>query len=65
MIKVIVITPEQISELTSRSLSYSRGIIQKIKLELNKERHQLVTIKEFADYMGFEYDEIFEMINSK
>lgn len=63
--KRLTITPEEISVLTSRSIAYSRGVIQKIKKDLNKTKHQLVTIKEFTDYIGFEYDEVDAMINSQ
>lgn len=63
--KRLTITPEEISVLTARSISYSRGVIQQIKKDLNKTKHQLVTIKEFTDYIGFEYDEVDTLINSQ
>ncbi|TYB70651.1 hypothetical protein ES677_12095 [Bizionia gelidisalsuginis] len=63
--KKLTITPEEIAIITNRSASYARTIIQKIKTLLNKEKHQLVTIREFVDYMGFEFDEVDAMVNSK
>ena len=40
----------------------SRTIIKKIKEHLNKENHQLVTIDEFCDFMGFNAEKVKELL---
>lgn len=49
--------------ITGKSISSSRELIRLIKDAHGKRKHQLVTIKEFCDYVGFEYEEVFQMIN--
>lgn len=49
--------------ITGKSISSSRELIRQIKDVHGKRKHQLVTIKEFCDYVGFEYEEVFQMIN--
>tara|TARA_R100000951_G_scaffold83564_1_gene71321 strand:- start:302 stop:460 length:159 start_codon:yes stop_codon:yes gene_type:complete len=44
--------------VTGKSERYGRTIINKIKDHLNKEAHQLVTIDEFYDFMGFEISKV-------
>ncbi len=50
----IVIYPQDVALITGRSDRYGRMIIKRIKEELGKEDHQLVTIQEFALYMGID-----------
>lgn len=52
--KRICIYPKDVQVVTGKSERYGRTIINKIKEHLNKEKHQLVTIDEFCDFMGFE-----------
>ncbi len=54
----ICIYPKDIMTVTGRSERYGRTIISKIKESLNKEAHQLVTIDEFCDFMGFEISKV-------
>lgn len=50
----IVIYPQDVALITGRSDRYGRMIIKRIKEALGKEDHQLVTIQEFALYMGID-----------
>ena len=50
----VVIYPQDIALITGRSDRYGRMIIKRIKEHLGKEHHQLVTIKEYSEYMGIE-----------
>ncbi len=50
----ICIYPKDVQVVTGKSERYGRTIIKAIKERLNKEAHQLVTIDEFCDFMGFE-----------
>lgn len=52
----IVIYPQDIALITGRSDRYGRMIIKRIKDQLGKENHQLVTIQEFAMYMAIEIE---------
>ena len=60
---LVCIYPQDIVWLTGRNERYAREVIKDIKLLHRKERHQLVTIKEFCDFMGLPYDEVFAIIN--
>lgn len=52
----IVIYPQDVALITGRSDRYGRMIIKRIKEHLGKEYHQLVTIKEYSEYMGIEIE---------
>lgn len=54
----ICIYPKDVQMVTGKSERYGRSIIKKIKDNLNKEAHQLVTIDEFCDFMGFEISKV-------
>lgn len=54
----ICIYPKDVQGVTGKSERYGRTIISKIKEHLNKESHQLVTIDEFCDFMGFEISKV-------
>ena len=56
--KRICIYPKDVQIVTGKSERYGRTIINKIKEDLNKEKHQLVTIEEFFDFMGFEIGKV-------
>ncbi|MFT6923850.1 MAG: hypothetical protein ACJA1C_002870 [Crocinitomicaceae bacterium] len=56
--KRVVIYPKDIMIITGKSERYSRYLIQRIKKHLNKEDHQIVSIKEFCSYMGLDKDEV-------
>lgn len=52
--KRICIYPKDIQQITGKSERQCRNIINKIKEDLNKEKHQAVTFEEFYKYMGIE-----------
>lgn len=60
--KRICIYPKDVQIITGRSLRYCQELIKDIKMLLQKERHQTVTIKEFCDYMDFPFEDINDMI---
>ncbi|MGM5470791.1 hypothetical protein ACS386_10995 [Flavobacteriaceae bacterium LMO-SS05] len=59
----LCIYPNEVAIITGKSISSSRELIRRIKDVHVKRKHQLVTIKEFCDYEGLPYDEVFNMIN--
>ena len=56
--KRICIYPQDVQLITGKSERYGRKIIKTIKDKLHKQKHQLVTIEEFCDYMGLEKEEV-------
>ncbi len=59
----IVITTNDVVFLTGKSESYSQKLIKTIKDAYQKEKYQMVTIREFSEYMGISYEEVFNMVN--
>jgi hypothetical protein len=55
--KKVVIYPKDIMLLTGKSERYCRKLLQKIKTELNKKDHQVITINELCVYLGVTIDE--------
>ena len=53
-LKRIIIYPKDIQRITGKSERYGRLILQKIRQELKKEKHQMITVEEFANYSGLE-----------
>jgi hypothetical protein len=62
-LKRVIIYPKDIQRITGKSERYGRYLIRKIKEELNKEDHQMVTIYEFAEYSGIDTALIAEFID--
>ena len=60
--KRLCIFPKDIQLITGRSARYGRNVINEIKIKLNKQPHQYVTIQEFAEYSGLTSDEILKYI---
>lgn len=54
----IVIYPKDIQQITGRSEWYGRRIIAKIKEQQGKEKEQLVTVKEFSEFIGILEEEV-------
>ena len=60
--KRICIYPKDVQIITGKSERYGRNIIKKIKTVLNKQKHQLVTIDEFCEFMDLEPEKVQEFI---
>jgi len=56
------IYPKDIQCITGRSERYGRSLLNKIKAHYDKEKHQFVTVEEFAEYTGIKVDIINEYI---
>lgn len=56
--KRICITTTDVMFVTGKSDRQARNIINDIKEHLGKAKHQVVTIKEFCDYMGITEEEV-------
>jgi hypothetical protein len=55
--KKVVIYPKDVMLLTGKSERYCRKLLQKIKVALKKEDHQVITINELCTYLGVTIDE--------
>ena len=58
----ICLYPKDIQVLTGKSERYARKLFSNIKVSLNKEKHQLLTIGEFCSYMGLPRQEVTDKI---
>ena len=54
----LCIYPKDIQIVTGRSERYGRNLIKKIREQLNKQPHQLITIDEFCNYMGLHQESV-------
>jgi hypothetical protein len=50
----LCIYPKDVQIVTGKSERWGRDVIKKIKTQFSKQDHQLVTIDEFCNYMGFD-----------
>lgn len=62
-LKRIIIYPKDIQRITGKSERYSRYLMKKIKNDLQKEDHHLVTVQEFCEFTGVEVEEIEQFID--
>ena len=62
-LKRAIIYPKDIQRITGKSERYGRLVIQRIKEELNKDDHQLVTVQEFSAYLGIEEELIMQYLD--
>lgn len=58
----LCIYPKDVQRITGRSERYSRNLIRKIMQELNKKEHQFVSVQEFCQFTGLEYEKVKEFI---
>ena len=49
-LKRIIIYPKDVQRITGKSERHGRVLIDRIKQQLRKEEHQVVTVQEFADW---------------
>jgi hypothetical protein len=63
-LKRVVIYPKDIMQITGKSERYSREILRKIKTLHNKQKHQLVSLQEFCNFIGLNTDEVEQKLKS-
>jgi hypothetical protein len=61
--KRMAITAKDIQIIEGRSDRFGRNKIVEIKKALNKERHQLLTIEEYAIYAGIDVNQVLRFLN--
>ena len=61
--KRICIYPSDIVEILGKAPTTAQKLLRTIKDAHGKKKHQMITIKEFCDYMALPFDDVFNMIN--
>lgn len=59
----MVIYTKDIQRITGKTERYSRKVLKKIKTKYGKQKHQLVSLAEFCQYMGLEQQEVAKYLN--
>ena len=59
----ILIYPKDIQLITGKSYKSSRIMLNKIKQDLNKAPHQIITPRELSQYLGISLEELEKAIN--
>ncbi|MFN0292546.1 hypothetical protein [Pedobacter helvus] len=52
----LCIYAKDISIITGKGIRSSQKLLKEIKTKLNKQSHQYVSLKEFAEYTGIEFE---------
>ena len=60
----VCIYPKDVQIVTGKSERWGRDVIKKIKNNLNKQHHQLITIDEFCIYMGLDKPTVKQMLRA-
>jgi hypothetical protein len=63
-IKRIIIYPKDVECITGQSGRSARKMMATIREKLGKEKHQLVSIREFCDYTGVPECEVLKHLES-
>ncbi|MBS1682200.1 MAG: hypothetical protein JST48_10855 [Bacteroidetes bacterium] len=59
----IVIYVKDVQRITGKSERYGRKILNKIKAKHGKQKHQLVSLAEFCEFMGLNQQEVVKYLN--
>ena len=54
----LCVCPKDVQRITGRSERFGRQLLADIKCVLGKEKHQFVTVYEFASYCGLDPEEV-------
>jgi len=58
ILKRTVIYPKDIQRITGKSERTGRRILEKIREIEGKEKHQVITVSEFANYLGIDAETV-------
>ena len=61
-IKRVCIYPKDIQRITGKSYRQSTRILQKLRIYLNKQQNELVSIEEFCQYTSLKYEQVLPLI---
>ena len=60
--KRIIIYPKDVALITGRNERYGRQILKKVRIHFGKEIRQLVTVKEFSEFMKINEKEVISFL---
>jgi hypothetical protein len=60
----MIIYTKDVQRITGKSDRYARKIMTAIKKKFGKEKHQLVSVREFCEYMNLEDDEVLKYLRN-
>jgi len=63
--KRMIIYQHDVQRITGKGERYARKILQSVRKKLNKEKHQVVTIKELCAYLDLEEEEVIAFLNTR
>jgi hypothetical protein len=58
----VCIYPKDVQRITGKTYRQARLFLNKIKNNLNKEPHQLISIEEFCNYSGLQMEHVLRCI---
>jgi hypothetical protein len=61
--KRLCVYPKDVQRITGKSERYGRIILQKIKKQNGKEKHQFVSLEEFCLFTGLQKSEVEKYLN--
>lgn len=54
----LYVVPNDVCKITGKKIRYAQELLRKLRKELKKDRHQLITKYELAKYLGIDPDNI-------
>jgi hypothetical protein len=61
-IKRVCIYPKDIQRITGKSYRQSTRILLKLRIHLNKQQNELVSIEEFCHYTSLKFEQVLPLI---
>jgi hypothetical protein len=61
----LVIYVDDVRSITGRSESYARKIIAAIRKKWNKQRHEVISLRELCDYLSLDEALVIEHLKAK
>lgn len=58
----VIIYPKDIALITGKSYRSSWHLLKRVRTHYNKEKHQVVTVSEFCEYMGMKLDDVINVL---
>lgn len=58
----VCIYPKDVQLITGRNYKQSRLYLNKVKQHYNKEPHHLVSVAEFCEYAGLQFEHVIQCI---
>lgn len=61
--KQLCIYPKEVALILGKSQTTAQTLVRTIRDALGKTKHQVLTIREFCDFVDMPYEEVFNMVN--